>query len=65
MWIGQPSQYYTNTIPESIVQYNSYTHIYDNRNMITLGFSYHFNKGKKYEQKQKTLQNSDTDNGMF
>ena len=65
MWIGQPSQYYTNTIPESIVQYNSYTHIFDNRNMITLGFSYHFNKGKKYEQKQKTLQNSDTDNGMF
>lgn len=65
MWIGQPSQYYTNTIPESIVQYNSYTHIFDNRNMITAGFSYHFDKGKKYQQKQKTLQNSDTDSGMF
>ena len=64
-WIGQPSQYFTNTIPESIVQYNSYTHIYDNRNMFTLGFSYSFNKGKKYNEKQKTLQNSDTDSGMF
>lgn len=65
LFIGQPSKYFTNTIPKSIVQYNSYTRIYDNKNMFIVSFSYNFNKGKKYDEKQKNLQNSDTDNGMF
>lgn len=64
-WIGQPSKYNSSTIPKSIVQFTSVTRIYDNKNMFTIGVSYNFNKGKKYNQKQKTLQNKDTDSGAF
>jgi hypothetical protein len=33
--------------------------------MIIIGFSYNFKKGKKYEEKEKALHNSDRDSGIF
>ena len=64
-WVGTLSKYHTYTIPESIVQYDFRTKIYDNSSMIVLGFSYDLTQGKKYNEKQKTLQNSDRDSGVF
>jgi hypothetical protein len=53
------------TIPKSIVQYADAVRIFDNKNMFTVGFSYNFSSGKKYNEKKKTLQNKDTDGGTF
>jgi hypothetical protein len=33
--------------------------------MITVGFSYTFNSGKKYEEENKLINNSDKDSGIF
>jgi hypothetical protein len=64
-WVGQPSKYSMSTIPKSIVQYADAVRIFDNKNMFTVGFSYNFSSGKKYNEKKKTLQNKDTDGGTF
>jgi hypothetical protein len=60
-----PSRYVTKTIPASVVQYSSDRKIYDNKNMFTLGFSYTFNSGKKYEEQEKLINNRDADSGLF
>jgi hypothetical protein len=59
------SNYITETIPTSIVQYSNNCKIYDNKNMLTLGFTYTFNSGKKYEEKEKLIDNKDSDAGLF
>ncbi len=64
-WLGTLSKYHTYTIPESIVKYERYSKIHDNASMVVIGFSYNFNKGKKYNESQKKLQNSDRDAGVF
>ncbi len=58
-WIGTPSHYKTITVPGSQVFYSSNTNIYNNRNMVTIGFSYYFQKGKD-KSYDKTLSNADT-----
>lgn len=58
-WIGYPSFYVTETLPGSIVRHNRLRHIYDNRNMLTLGIRYHFSNANPKDYK-RTLQNSDT-----
>ena len=60
-----PSKYITETISQSMVSYSSIRNIYDNKNMFTLGLSYTFNSGKKYEEKRKTINNYDSDSGLF
>ncbi|MDR0296056.1 MAG: carboxypeptidase-like regulatory domain-containing protein [Prevotellaceae bacterium] len=65
LWMFNPSQYNTETIPASVVQYFSDRRIYDNKNMFTLGLSYTFNRGKEYSEQQKLIDNRDTDSGLF
>jgi len=60
-----PAKYITETIPESMVSYSSARHINDNKNMLVLGISYRFSSGKKYEEKQKKINNYDSDSGLF
>jgi hypothetical protein len=57
--------YQTRTIPESPVQYDRDTRIYDSASMILVGFSWTFGKGKKYSEKDRKLQNRDMDSGVF
>lgn len=59
------SKYVTETIPASLVEYSSFRNIYDNKNMFTLGFSYTFSSGKKYEEQGKLINNQDSDSGLF
>jgi hypothetical protein len=59
------SKYLTETIPESLVAYSSFRNIYDNKNMFTLGVSYTFHSGKKYEDPEKKINNYDSDAGLF
>jgi len=65
MWMFNPSQYGTETISASVVDYSYNRRIYDNKNMFTLGFSYTFNRGKEYNEQQKLIDNRDTDSGLF
>ncbi len=64
-WLGTICRYRTKTIADSLVDYTHMNKIGDNRNMVTLGVAYRFNIGKKYNGKDKALQNSDTDAGLF
>lgn len=65
LWAFTTSKYRTETTPESIVKYINNRQIYDNANMFTLGFSYTFNSGKKYNEQDKKINNKDTDSGLF
>jgi hypothetical protein len=65
LYIFIPSHYVTETIPLSVVIYSSDRKIYDNKNMFTLGLSWTFNKGKKYQEQEKLINNRDTDAGLF
>ena len=56
-WLGTPSQYYTKSLPGSLVQFSRQSHIYNNKNMFVLGLSYDFSSGKKL-QIQKKLNNN-------
>lgn len=56
-WIGMPSEYKTKSQPESLVNYNVHTQIFNNKNMFVLGLSYDFSTGKKL-QIQKKLNNN-------
>ncbi|MDO5615433.1 MAG: outer membrane beta-barrel protein [Cruoricaptor ignavus] len=58
-WMSIPSQYKTKSLNESLVDYNSNTKIYNNKNMFVIGLSYDFSTGKKI-QIQKKLENSTT-----
>ena len=64
-WPFSRSKYHTYTIPESIVFYDSTTEFYDSASMIMLGVTYYFDKGLKFKQEGKKLQNKDTDSGVF
>lgn len=57
-WLGMPSRYKTKTLDESLVKYTAQTNIYNNKNMLILGVSYDFAKGKKNEVNKKL--NNDT-----
>ncbi|MDR2389110.1 MAG: hypothetical protein LBD89_04910 [Tannerellaceae bacterium] len=48
-----------------MVQYSRISQIYNNASMILVGFSWNFNKGKAYSEKNKQRQNRDTDSGVF
>jgi hypothetical protein len=61
----EPSNYVTKTIAASEVRYVSDRKISDNKNMITIGFSYTFHSGKNYEENKKLINNSDADSGIF
>lgn len=63
-WIGMPSEYKTKSLPESLVNYTSHTHIFNNKNMFVLGLSYDFSSGKKL-QIQKKLNNSTAPAAVF
>ena len=65
LWAFTQSKYSTETTPESIVKYSNHRRIYDNANMFTLGFSYTFYSGKKYNEEDKKINNKDTDSGLF
>ncbi len=64
LFIGVPSHYKSTTVPGSNIYYSRETNIYNNRNMITLGFSYHFQTGKD-KTYYKTLNNADTAKPTF
>lgn len=59
------TEYKTNTIPNSIVDYTSLNNINDNKSMFTIGLSYRFSLGKGYKDSNRSINNSDTDAGMF
>lgn len=46
-WIGMPSEYKTKTLDNSLVDYTSLTRILNNKNMLTIGVSFDFSKGKQ------------------
>ncbi|WKS95295.1 outer membrane beta-barrel protein [Riemerella columbina] len=56
-WIGMPSQYETQTLDTSLVNYTQNTKIFNNKNMLIFGLSYDFSTGKKL-QTEKKLQNN-------
>lgn len=56
-FIGTPSVYNKETLPESIVQQSRHSQIFNNKNLFVLGLSYDFSSGKKL-QIQKKLNNS-------
>lgn len=64
-WFLTKSKYKASTIPESLVTYNSFNWIDDNKSMIVLGIRYNIFKGIKYNEKASKLQNADRDTGMF
>lgn len=55
LFIGKSSHYATETLLDSKVEYKSDTYILDNKNMITIGLSYQFNKGKSKSYNKKLL----------
>ena len=55
-WLGMPSEYQTKPTPNSLVNLNAHTQIFNNKNMFVLGLSYDFSSGKKL-QIQKKLNN--------
>lgn len=59
------TEYKTNTTSNSIVNYSSLNNINDNRTMFTIGLSYRFKLGKEYKNSKRSINNSDTDAGMF
>jgi len=65
MFMFAPSQYITETIPSSLITYSSNRKIYDNKNMFALGLSWTFNRGNKYEEQSKLINNRDVDSGLF
>jgi len=56
-FIGTPSIYEKETLPESIVQQQRFSQILNNKNLFVFGLSYDFSSGKKI-QIQKKLNNS-------
>lgn len=51
--IGAPSTYKTKTMSISPVSYYAHTDIYDNKNMVLMGISYSYSKGKQQEVNRK------------
>jgi hypothetical protein len=65
MWLLTDALYQSKTIAGSIVDYSHVNDIRDNRSMFTLGASWRFNVGRKYDETKRLLNNSDTDAGLF
>jgi hypothetical protein len=63
-WLFTPSQYYSETLPGSLVLHQRSAKIWDNKSMIVIGGSWNFNRGKDY-QARRILHNSDRDAGTF
>ena len=53
------------TVENSIVYNTGNTHIYNNGNMLILSFSYNFDFGRKFKEQEKSINNSDSDPGVF
>lgn len=64
-WFLAEPNYETMTLAGSIVDYHFKNTIYDNKNMITIGFIYNFGLGKKHSSKKKKFSNLDRDSGLF
>ena len=58
VFIGTPAYYHDYTLGERLVQRDNKTWIHENKNMILLGVSYHFSRGKD-KTYSKNLQNED------
>lgn len=63
-FIGKDSHYRTETIEASTVKYYDDRRIRDNKSMVTIGFSYHFQSGKQKEVVRK-LNNKDNSAPIF
>lgn len=63
-WLFTKSKYQREMLPNDIIKYTSKTWIDDNKSMITVGFSWNFNKGKSLDERRE-LQNKDSDKGTF
>jgi len=64
-WPFTHAKYAKETVPESIVQYQSKTKILDNASMITFSVGYNFEFGEKLKEKKRLLNNEDKDSGVF
>ena len=64
LWLGRDASYSSKTLDNSIVKNWGGTNIHDNKNMITVGFTYRFKSGKSYVDKGKNIENKDTDSGI-
>ena len=49
LWTFMPSQYFSETLPSSLVYQRVTTKIWDNKSMILIGVSWNFHKGKGYD----------------
>ncbi|MEC5394150.1 outer membrane beta-barrel protein [Bergeyella sp. RCAD1439] len=63
-WMGMPSEYKTKSQKESLVNFTGNTQILNNKNMIFLGVSYNFTRGKNVEIDKK-LENETAEAARF
>ena len=64
-WFCSKALYQTRSINTSLVDYDFTKEIKDNNSMLTLGVSWRFNSGKKYNEGKRSRNNSDSDTGLF
>jgi hypothetical protein len=51
-------------MPNRYLNFNRWTYIKDNGNMLNFNLSWRFSSGRKHKAGQKTLSNSDNDSGI-
>ena len=54
----------TRTMPNRYLNFNRWTYIKDNGNMLSIHLSWRFSSGRKHQAGRKTLSNSDSDSGI-
>ena len=54
----------TRTMPNRYLNFNRWTYIKDNGNMLSIDLSWRFSSGRKHQAGRKTLSNSDSDSGI-
>jgi hypothetical protein len=54
----------TRTMPNRYLNFDRWTYIKDNGNMLNFNLSWRFSSGRKHKAGQKTLSNSDNDSGI-
>ena len=54
----------TRTMPNRYLNFNRWTYIKDNGNMLNINLSWRFSSGRKHQAGRKTLSNSDSDSGI-
>ena len=64
-WLGTQAEYHNETIPNRYFHEVNHTVIRNNRSMVVLGVSWSFTSGKKKDDIDRKLNNSDTDSGLF